>query len=348
MWWEPTTPEESEVLQDIRRVAGTANEFSLDSVLGIGSIGTKGRLNLLLLLDESFFPLATRSAAKIWLAGIELSRGLREDEVAETYFLSIEEIYRYYYGHYIEKLGFLIDALELPLNTVTAFISKPRNAMLQHHPPAVNLDETTSATLGVGFESNVGQQFTTARHIVDYSSPQSPPTLNSEVSLSKSRLFGLIRTKRPFGVLPEPKVLPSHGDPDIAVINPFHSIPTKPIHASNLPSTELEVCKMYGAKSRVRQGWKSGAISHGPIAKDWPKSWFIIGNRLTGLATQGDSGARVHNSANQLIGHIVATSGIRTFSGRTHGAIVQDFAFQRNYVEHNFGVPRNATLIAAT
>jgi hypothetical protein len=347
VWWEPTTAAEQDVAQSIRRMSSRSSDWPESPILGIGSIAIEAELKPMLLIDEFFFPLLPRATAKIFVAGFELTGLWRGNAAASHCFVPIAEVYKY--G--TQALNDVLASLEPPGNTVIAFITNPERALFQKHAPGIRLGGGGDGTLGIGFQSLDGrQQFTTAGHVHGYDlrnwAPNNQYTLPG-VSVTKKHLLGLLTVERPFGTFAKPRNTPLLGTADIAIIDPFNAVASDPVSAVINPTADMEICTMYGAESGTRSGWKAGAVSAGKIALDWPNSWFAISTRQSGFATQGDSGARVHNSNSELLGHLVATAGVRTVGGTAQGAIVQDIVFQRKYVEAEFGVSPSANLVVA-
>lgn len=347
MWWEPTTAAERDIANSIRRMSSRSSDWRDSPILGIGSIAIEAELKLLLLIDEFLFPLLPRAAAKLFIAGFELTGLWRRNATASHCFVPIADVYKY--GS--RALNDVLESLEPPSNTVIAFITVPKKALFRKHAPGIRLGGGGDGTLGIGFQSPDGrQQFTTARHVHVYYlrnwAPNSQCTLPG-VSVTKKHLLGLLTVERPFGTFAKPRKIPHSGSADIAIIDPFNPVANDPVSAVINPTVDMELCTMYGAESGTRSGWKAGAVSAGKIALEWPNSWFAISTRQSGFATQGDSGARVHNSNGEVLGHLVATAGVRTVGGTAQGAIVQDIVFQRKYVEAEFGISPSANLVVA-
>jgi hypothetical protein len=323
--------------------------LAIDSpILGIGSVILRGELKPLVLIKDFLFPVFPYEPARWSIAGYDLRSRWRRIAF-EDCFISIADVRK----HGAQALTELLSSMEPDPNTVVVFISDPELSLFGTCALGVRLGRGGNGTLGIGFElPNGEQQFSTAGHVTGYYMAEwrrmATKTLTLPgVHLIRRRCLGLVKTVQPFGRLihwPDPT---TPGAADIAIIAPFNNTARESVVAVPRPTAELEICTMHGAESGIRSGWKAGAISVGKIADDWPNSWFAISTKLSGFATQGDSGARVHNAAGELLGHVVATAGVRTVGGTTQGAIVQDIVFQRTFAEREFGLPKAASLIAA-
>jgi hypothetical protein len=314
-------------------------------ILGLGSIAVGGELRPLLLIEEYLFPLFPRERASWSVAGFQARRPWKRIRV-EDCVVTVSESLR----HGDPYLVNLLKTLEPPSNTVIAFITDPSESRSTHPGFGVRLGGGGNGTLGAGFALPDGKQlFSTAGHVVAQCVRFSTttPAIERDVRLVRKHFFGLVSAERPFGQLTDFRER-TNGAADICLISPFEPVRCIQLTAVANPVVEMELCTVYGAKSGTRPGWKAGSVSEGILATQWPHSWFAMSRRLSGLADQGDSGARVHDSAGRLVGHVVATAGMRTLGGTVQSAIVQDIAFQRIFAERELGLPVAATLVVAT
>jgi hypothetical protein len=321
MWWEPANERERSLRDKLARVNDELYTFAdseggvrtrsgvIHGIHGVGSaIGTDGRVPLIV-LDLGFAP------------------NQRRDQRSNR-----REMPRYVLGDVDQDIQVWLRRYDLPSDTQILFADPPRPAFRAN--TNIWAGEKT-ATIGSFLRLDDGRLVaTTAGHLVD--------AVPCNIELRNGRLFGPYATR--FGsvqIANDPRERPGVDIAIIELARGEEGVPQMRQAAAvdeNLV-VDLGQVTLRGAKSGIRRGWLNGDAYVAVRAFDgraWTNCWNI--NEISnGCGQPGDSGGVVIDGTDALLGHLVATFGVRRANGYQCG-LVQDMATILEYVQQQTGL----------
>jgi hypothetical protein len=122
-----------------------------------------------------------------------------------------------------------------------------------------------------------------------------------------------------------------------AVEAPDWSLPCASVEVRDAAELQYQQSLSWtGGLSGERAGWVSREMKGLEVGKLRFRNVLVVVGRRWGAGRDGDSGSAVYDTADALVGHIVATSGYR-YGGRAQAVVVQDARTAFEYVVDRLG-----------